>query len=209
MNDKSIVIVDDHFFILEGWKVILSQIEGMKIGATCSTGSKFLEYYTAATVLPDIVIIDIQLPDINGLKLLEKIRKTTPNQKVIISTFSDDLHYFKKALQLEVQGFLLKDEDVDQIIDCVTKVSQGDKYYPRALRQKLFFNMGKEEQEITPKEKIILVLISEGFTNKKIANIENISVRTVETHRHNLMRKMDAKNVAELIQKCTEKGILN
>lgn len=194
-------VIEDHHIIIDGWKSIINELKQFEISMVYNSGKQFSDVLKKNDELPYILILDIDLPDINGLDLLNEIRKVNPTQKVIISSLHDDIRYVKKAVKFDVQGYLLKDSSEQEIIECLNTVANGKRYYSNIIKSKIVKTAFAPEKEftLTPKELEILECISKGYSNIEIADIQNISKRTVDTHRLNIMKKLEAQNVAELI----------
>lgn len=165
---------------------------------------------------PDIIIMDISLPEMNGLEAAGILKKDYPDIKIIILTMHKDEDYVLECLNLDIMGYVVKDSVADEIKEAIDKVYKGEKYFSKEVidlaigSRKRIRNRKKELDEIslTKREKEVLGLIAEGKINSEIADQLFISERTVEAHRANIMKKIGARNTAELIRKAIEKGLI-
>ncbi len=202
-NKISILLIDDHAMVIEGMKAILQLILSVQVRATANNAFEAMDALKSNEI--QLCFLDINLPDISGVDLCLKIKKEFPKIHVIgLSTFSQR-SYIAQMMQNGASGYLLKSATKEEIEEAITTVMQG----------KLFFNIStasntneKDAPLLTRREKEILVLIADGLTNNDIAAKLFLSSHTIDSHRKNLFIKFDVNNVALLIKKASQAGLL-
>jgi len=192
-----IFIVDDHPMVIEGFKTLLSQNENITIVGTAINAFEAIAFISKNEV--DIAFIDINLPDINGIELCEKIKTEFPSILCLALSTFNDRSYVAKMIENGASGYLLKNSSKEEIYKAIDDVSKGNMYFNVDYQTQ---NTSKYNQIpiITRREKEVLVLIAEGLTNQQIADKLFISITTVSSHRQNLMLKLEANNTASLIK---------
>lgn len=207
MEKIKIIVVDDHPMVIEGMKAMLNQIRYVELCATASNAYEAMEKVKENQ--PDLVITDINMPEISGVELTSKLKKEFPNLKIIgMSTFNER-SYISQMIQNGADGFLVKSASKEEIETAISSVLDGKMYLSSDAgisnsEQKEL----KNQPTLTRREKEILTLISEGFTNPQIAEKLFISLYTVETHRKNLLSKFNTNNTASLIKIAATNGLL-
>ena len=207
MEKIKIIVVDDHPMVIEGMKAMLNQIRYVELCATASNAYEAMEKVKENQ--PDLVITDINMPEISGVELTSKLKKEFPNLKIIgMSTFNER-SYISQMIQNGADGFLVKSASKEEIETAISSVLDGKMYLSSDAgisnsEQKQL----KNQPTLTRREKEILTLISEGFTNPQIAEKLFISLYTVETHRKNLLSKFNTNNTASLIKIAATNGLL-
>ncbi|NQZ78391.1 MAG: response regulator transcription factor, partial [Ekhidna sp.] len=158
----------------------------------------------------DIVLVDITMGGISGLDVIKSTKKHYPNTGFITLTMHDEGQYVTKAVRSGASGYLLKNADEEQVIEAILKVHQGGKYFPADVSQLMIesITMEGDVKQLSQREKEVLEKVAEGKTTKEIADELIVSTRTVETHRANMMKKLDVQNSAELIKKATKLNII-
>ena len=200
-------MVDDHPMVIEGMKAMLKQIRYVELCATASNAYEAMEKVKENQ--PDLVITDINMPEISGVELTSKLKKEFPNLKIIgMSTFNER-SYISQMIQNGADGFLVKSASKEEIETAISSVLDGKMYLSSDAgisnsEQKEL----KNQPTLTRREKEILTLISEGFTNPQIAEKLFISLYTVETHRKNLLSKFSTNNTASLIKIAATNGLI-
>jgi DNA-binding NarL/FixJ family response regulator len=206
MNKIEVLIVDDHPLVLEGIKTLLADSEEVSIKGSASNAFDAIAFLKLNTV--DIVLLDINLPNINGIELCKRITNSYPDIKCIaLSTFSEK-SYITRMFQNGAKGYLLKNSKKEEIVEAITKVYNGGQYmniYEDMPTNEL---SGKPKPFLTPREKEVLLLISEGMTNQQIAEKLFVSVLTVNSHRTNLLAKFEVSNTALLIKAAIQQGLI-
>lgn len=196
-----IFIVDDHYMIIEGIRSLLQnekEFEWMGHAMNATSCMGFLQLHK-----PNIILLDINLPDINGIDLCKEIKAKYPKIQIIgLSSFNQQ-SYINKLMESGASGYVLKNATREELIDAIETVMEGEKYLSEEAALIIKKNEGSKIPIITRREKEVLLLISEGLTNNEIATKLFISSTTVDTHRKNLLSKFEAKNTATLIKKAT------
>lgn len=210
MDKIKIAIVDDHQLFRDGIYSLLSSNEYFAVILSVNSGREFFQQLEKG-ILPDVVLLDLTMPEMDGFEVLEKLKKHYRTIKTIALSMHDDGNYIMKCARQGAYGYLLKNTDADELALAINEVYAGKKYYNKAISDRMINIMsieGSSPQKLSAREMEILQLISKGHTTKEIASQLYISTRTVETHRVNMMKKLYAKNVAELVNKAKELNIL-
>jgi two-component system invasion response regulator UvrY len=199
----SIMLVDDHTLIRESWRALLGTIENMEIVAECGDGR--LAGELAKNARPDIVLLDLNMKPMNGFEVLTIIRRLSPLTKVIGLSMRSEPVFAKKLLRLGAKGYLTKNSPRHEMIDAINEVNKGNSFICQEV-QTLLSRQTSEGDNKTPdinclsaSELQLLSLLSDGETSKEIAGKSGITVKTVEVHRHNILKKMKLKNTTALI----------
>jgi len=201
----SLIIVEDHPIVVDGLKTMFENSGHFSIAGVAGTGK---ECTTLLSWLnPDVVLLDINLPDISGIDLCKKIIENNPAQKVLALTTYSERIFIQKMLDNGASGYVLKNSSCDEIIEGILEVNSGNRYLCAEVDHVL-----KKTQEnelmITRRESDVLKLLAEGFTNLEIAEKLFISPLTVDSHRKNLIVKLQAKNTASLIKIASTRGLV-
>lgn len=204
-----LAITDDQVIILNGLQKILADVKNICITGIYNSGDELLE--GIAKEQPDVLLLDIQMPGKSGIELAAIITKQYRNIKIIALTNIDVVAQIKKILQQGVMGYLLKDASPETIINAIETVYGGEQYIQEQLRQLLLSSLSasNSKQIVTRREKEILQLIVDEFTNQEIADKLFLSLRTVENHRNNLLQKLDVKNTAGLVKIAIQEGLVS
>lgn len=202
-----VFIVDDHPMVVEGIKGLLQGEENYPVVGSANFALEALEMFGQA--LPDVVLLDINLPDLNGIELCERIKKEFPSVKVLgISTFKER-SYITRLMDKGASGYVLKNVDKEELIEAIRQVAAGRMYFSIEAATAITTQSSLSAVPIlTSREKEILVLISEGLTNKEIADQLYISPLTVDSHRKNLLAKFTVRNTAALVKLGIEHGLI-
>lgn len=210
----TIVLADDHKIVRDGLKSFLLKIPDFVILAEAEDGEQLLDIYE--NQLPDIALVDISMPKLTGLEALRHLHEQNPEVKIIMLSMHEEPDYIMKALQNGAKGYLLKNTDEKELEMAIRVVAGGGKYFNAVVSNIMIENLSNkpmvkmtEEVNVSTREKEILKLVSQGQSNKMIADKLNISSRTVETHRLNLLRKLNVSNAAELVKKALETGLIS
>ena len=210
-EDIKVLIVDDHKLISEAWSSLLSSSPGFKVLGTADNADD--AYSLTLSFRPDIVLMDINLKNSTGFDATEKICNSLPKTRVIGLSLHDDINYVKKFLSLGAKGYLTKNTSKNELIEAIKTVYSGETFIAADIKDKFFTSLlnidnSESKKELTLKEIEIVKLISAGMTSKEIAEKLFISPRTVETHRHNILKKLDLSNAAQLSSWAKEKGFI-
>jgi DNA-binding NarL/FixJ family response regulator len=210
MNKIKLILADDHPLIREGFKSLLGKNEAFEIVGEAENGIELMRL--ASEKLPDVILVDITMPMLSGLDSIDKLRATQPYIKFIVLTMHDEREYVLKALKSGADGYLLKNIERPELEKAIQTVYAGGKYFSPFVANILAESISKPnivgQAEITPREKEVLDLVAAGQSTKQIANKLDISIRTVESHRINMLKKLSANNTAELIKKAIELKLL-
>ncbi|MFI5203594.1 MAG: response regulator [Flavobacteriales bacterium] len=209
-----VLIVDDHQIFIDGMQALLKQVAGIDvIGGACTADEAIAK---AASHQPDVVLMDIQMPDKDGIEATREIHKTFPAIKIIALTSANESLYIKKMLEVGASGYVLKNIDKDELVTVIKKVFAGEKHLDSAVTNQLITNYsGKTTtsatslSKLTKREKEILVLIAQGLTDKEIAEKVFLSSLTVITHRKNILSKLGLKNKVELTRFALEHQLIS
>lgn len=216
MKMLRILVADDHDLMRRGIKALLQSRAGWEVCGEAHTGREAVT--KAEELKPDVVILDISMPDLNGVDAAKRIRKVSPDTEVLILSvhYSDQL--IRDILEAGVRGYIVKsDSDRDLIIAVETLANHKPFFTPRATEVMLTnFNEGKTRTEppetmrdrLTSREREIVQLLAEGKSSKEVASSLNISVKTAETHRANIMRKLQLHTVSELVRYAVRNQII-
>lgn len=199
MHKIKVLIVDDHPMVLEGMSAMLAQIDFVTITGTAPNG--YLAMQQLKTTPPDIVITDINMPEVSGIELALKIRKEYPAVKIIAMSTFKERSYISQMIQNGASGYLVKSASKAEIEEAILSVYEGKLY------MSLDVNLSSADQQelnniptLSTREKEVLLLIADGFTNPQIAAKLFISLHTVDSHRKNLLTKFGINNTASLIK---------
>ncbi len=203
--------MDDHTMVLRGLETMLEDSNSIKVKATYKKGQELLKNLQNNSY--DVLILDINLPDINGIELCKRITKTYPNISIIGLSNYSETGFIKNMIRNGAKGYLLKNTSKDELEEAIKTVHKGETYLPSILKNKLLNeSIGVKSSSFIPKltrrEKEVLQLIAKEHTNEEIAQTLFITVKTIEAHRSNLILKMGVRNTAGLIRVAFEKGLL-
>lgn len=215
MSLLKLIIVDDHQLILDGLTTFIKDEPSFKLIAACTNGQQAIE--AIQTVGIDLILMDIDMPVMNGLDATQRIKKINPDIKIIILTMHDEKSLVKKFMEIGADGYTLKNSDKNLLISIIKKVASGEKHFPADLLKEKESDIKKIidtpsdailKSQLTDREIEILSMIAQGYSNKEIGDKLFISHRTVDTHRTNLMKKLEVNNIAGLIKKSYELKII-
>lgn len=209
MSKIKIILADDHPLIRAGFKTLLGKNEDFEILGEAGNGKELINLVKVQT--PDIVLIDISMPEMSGLDAFVEIRKELPDIKFIVLSMHEEREYVLKAVRNGINGYLLKNVGREELEDAIRNVHAGGKCFSPVVAGILADSIQAPEESpglITSREKEVLSLVAEGFSTKQIADKLDISARTVESHRVNLLKKLKVNNTAELIKKASENKLI-
>ncbi len=197
-----LIIADDHQVFLDGIIELISKEDHIEVMGQANTGKQVLELLQTNT--PDIILMDINMPEMDGIETTQMVKQKYPELKIIMLTMHETHQYIRKLLETGVDGYLLKTTSKNELIEAIKTVMDGKNYYGKAVQDTFMnsFNSNKVVSDIklTRREKEILELICEELSTNEIAEKLFISAYTVETHRKNLLSKTGSKNVAGLVK---------
>ncbi|MBL0744776.1 response regulator transcription factor [Chryseolinea lacunae] len=220
MSKINIVLADDHVLVRNGIKAMLESENDIRVIGEAGDGNEALE--TAKTLKPDIVVLDIRMPNMTGLEAAAKLKSYSPGSKAVILSMHDSEEYVLQALDAGAYGYLLKDTDKNEFIKALKQIHGGTKYFSggvsnvlanRLLHTKPYTSAPAPTQKddqyhLTKREKEILGLVIDGKHNKEIADSLSKSVRTIETHRFNIMKKLEVNNAVDMVNKAVKENLL-
>jgi DNA-binding NarL/FixJ family response regulator len=209
----NVVIVDDHLLILKGLKEMLKASDNINVVAVFSDGKTLLDYLE--TNQPDILLLDINIPNINGLDICKKVALKYSNIKILALTNYNENSIVKNMMRNGAKGYLLKNCSQQELIESIHTVYQGGNYFSKEIENQLVKDSIESKKnnsfmpKLTRREKEVLIEISAEKTNQEISECLFISVKTVESHRNNLLQKFGVKNTAGLIKEALIKGYIS
>lgn len=214
-----VILVDDHQIVRNGLRLVLEGDESISVIGEAGDGQEALTLIEE--VKPDVVLLDIRMPEMTGLDITSIVKQKFPSTKVLILTMHDDSEYVLKSVNVGADGYILKDTDKAELLKAVHTVHDGHKYFSGDISETLINSFQnapsttdspvarvETSYNLTKREFEILGLIREGISNKGIAERLGKSVRTIETHRFNIMKKLKVNNVAELLNKVNKEQVI-
>ena len=206
-----IVVADDHRMVRKAWELLLSGIQGYKVVGQAANGAEVLQVLQGTHA--DVVLMDLDMPVMNGIEATDRIRNCFPWIKVIALTMQKDVAYIKRFFASGANGFLTKNASEGELIEAVQEVLEGRRYLSREASEVLSNGAldpkadTKEQhfQGLTEREVEVIKLIAAGSTTSQIADTLHLSIKTVESHRRNIFKKLQVKNVAQLMSKTKER----
>jgi DNA-binding NarL/FixJ family response regulator len=211
-----IVLADDHAVMRSGLRALLQQQDGLQVVGEASDGREAVAQ--VESLHPDVVVMDLTMPNLNGVEASRQITSKFPDIAVVILSMHSDEGYVLRALKAGARGYLLKESAESDLISAIRAVQQGKAFFSPAVSKVLVQDYVRQLQDrdiedsyelLTPRERELLQLIAEGKSNKDVANMLNLSVYTVETHRGNIMEKLGLHTVPELILYAVRKGVIS
>ncbi|MGC4096459.1 MAG: response regulator transcription factor [Nitrospira sp.] len=213
MSHLRVLIVEDHALVRAGMRALLQKIDGIEVVSDVGDGWEAIK--SVQTEAPDLVLMDIAMPGLNGLDATSRIAKESPTTRVILLSMHANEEYFQQALQAGASGYLLKGAELAELELAIRTVSRGGTYLtPAVAKYAIEAYRGKSEGASGPLAKLsmrqreILQLIAEGRTTKEIANYLNLSVKTIETHRAQLMERLGIHDVPGLVRFAMRVGMI-
>lgn len=204
MKRVSIMIVDDHTLIRETWSFLLAKNENFEVVADCGEGERAVEL--ARDTRPDVILLDINMAPMGGFEVLKMIRKFSPSSKIIGVSMHSQPAYAKKMIRLGARGYVTKNSPRQEMLEAISEVVNNNIYICKEVKNILSDQllMGSDQDlpdlnNLSEREMQIVKALKEGFSSKEIASELNISLKTVEVHRHNILRKLKLKNTVSLI----------
>ena len=213
MKNLRILIVDDHGLVRHGARAILDSRHGWRVVGEAANGREAVQ--KAIELKPDVAVVDIGMPELDGVEVARQIREAVPDTKVLVLTMHESVQMVQRALDAGARGYILKSDLMDCLAKAVKAIAEGKRFLtPRVCEIVLegFLNTRHQQWKragarITPRESEIVGLLGEGETNKEVAAQLGITVRTVETHRAKIMLKLGLHSLAELIHYALRQGI--
>jgi two-component system response regulator DegU len=212
-----IVLADDHALVRNGIKAMLEHDADLTVTGEAGNGLEALE--VAREVKPDLLILDIRMPQMTGLEAAAKLKSYSPKTKAVILSMHDSEEYVLQALDAGAYGYLLKDTDKNEFVKALKQIYGGAKYFSGSVSNVLANRLlGKKPQSkpaakidsynLSKREKEILHMVVDGKQNKQIADQLDKSIRTIETHRFNIMKKLDVNNAVDMVNKAVKENLV-
>ncbi|WP_170468501.1 response regulator transcription factor [Ruegeria arenilitoris] len=208
MSDQTIrvLIVDDHPMVAEGIQSILESYDEISVVGTLGSGQEAVDQ--ATELMPDVILMDLNMPGLGGLSATEIILERLPQTRILILSMHDSPEYISTALSHGAKGYVLKDVPTDEIKQAIDAVMRGEQYLCTGASGSLQPKGDSAREALTGREQTILLELAQGKSNKEVAAALDISVRTVETHRKNIKRKLGISSTAGLTRYALEHGVL-
>lgn len=216
MDTMRILIADDHTLVRQGLRKILESQPGWEVVSEASDGREAVQQ--AIQLRPDVVILDIAMPRLNGVEAVQQIEKRAPGVHVLVLSMYADEAYVTRAVRAGAAGYLLKDSADTDLIRAVTAVAQGKSFFSPSVARIILDGYGRQlaargitdrYDTLSEREREVFQLIAEGHSNKETADLLHISPATVETHRAHIMEKLDVHSTAELVLCAVRKGVIH
>lgn len=212
------MLVDDHSIVRDGIRLLLEQAEGLEIIDEANDGEEALE--KLKTKQPDLVLMDISLPGMSGIQTTQVISRLYKSVRVLMLSMHNNEDYILRSVEAGAYGYILKDSSSDEMIKAIRMISAGEKYYSSPVASIILSGYmqqlkkgSKQGREVQPsrlsnKEKEILQFLVDGMSSREIAERLQLSVRTVDNHRANMMRRLQVRNAAELVRIAVEEKLI-
>lgn len=216
MKNISIIIADDHQIVRDGITAMLDEYEEIRIVGEAANGPEVLELCKKDGI--DLVIMDLNMGEMGGIEATKRVKKEHPGIKVLALTMMKDDQKIRDMIQAGASGYVFKNSGVEDLLEAIETVMEGELYFSDEAVSTLVGNLNKsdaerkresEDSELTERELEVLKLICQEYTNKEIGDKLYISVRTVDSHRRNLLQKTGARNTAGLVRYAVEHNLLN
>lgn len=201
-----VLIVDDHPMVAEGIEAILETYDDIDVVATLSNGREAVD--RVSELNPDVVLLDLNMPGVTGLTATELILERRPGTRILILSMHDSPEYISTALSHGARGYVLKDVPTEEIKTAIDTVMAGGEYLCTGARSSLKPKISDGREALTSREQTVLLELAQGKSNKDVAEVLDISVHTVETHRKNIKRKLGISSTAGLTRYAMEHGVL-
>jgi DNA-binding NarL/FixJ family response regulator len=213
MTPIRVLLADDHSLFRAGIQALLTQIEGVQVVGEADTGHKAIELVRSRN--PDVVLMDIAMPEMNGLETSARVTKEFPNVRVIMLSMHAGEEYVMQALRAGASGYLLKDAATSELELAVRAVARGETYLTPTISKRVIDDYlmrttgtNSPTDQLTKRQREILQLIAKGYTSKEMAQMLNLSPKTIETHRTQLMKQLDIHDVAGLVRYAIRVGLV-
>ena len=210
-----LMLADDHVVVRSGLRMLLQARSDIEIVGEAEDGREAIE--KAKVLRPDVILMDVQMPDINGIQATKRIREVSPETAVLALTMHEDDHYFFEMLHAGASGYVPKRAAPDELVNAIRTVNEGEVFLYPSLQKRLVKDYLQRaesgdhlmvQDDLTPRELEVLTLIAEGMTNPEIAEELVISVKTVDRHRENIMRKLNLHSRIDLVKYAIKMGLI-
>ena len=214
MQKIRILLVDDHVILRDGIKALLEKRDNIEVVAEASDGREAIS--KVAQFRPDVVVLDISMPLMDGLEATRQMLKEDPGIKILVLTMYDDEEYFFQLLRAGVSGYVTKKTASRELVSAIEAVYEGESFFCPSMAKHLlsdYLRLDKTtdrmgQVELTPREREVVKLIAEGHTNQQIADLLHRSIKTIESHRSNILRKLDIHDTIELVKYAVRKKLI-
>jgi len=210
-----VVLADDHVLIRKGLKKILDGEKSLEVIGEASDGLELLNFLQDK--VPDLILLDISMPNLRGIEAIPEAKKICPKVKILILTMHSNKEFLCSAIKAGADGYLLKEDSDTELMNAIEQCMQGEFFISPVFSNllsgtemtSLCNDRQRSPEDLTTRERQVLTMVAEGKKSKDIAQLLSISIRTVEHHRANIMKKINIKNTAELIKYAIQKGYIN
>ncbi|MGD0776650.1 MAG: response regulator transcription factor [Candidatus Solibacter sp.] len=211
MKRTRILLADDHAVVRQGFKMILGAQADMEVAGEAANGREAVEL--AAQLNPDIVVMDVAMPELNGIEATRRLLAANPHIRVIALSMHKDSAYVREILRAGARGYLLKDSGADDLVKAIRAVAGGESYLSPAVSNAVLDDYRKHVTNpidlLTSREREVLQMLAEGKTNKEIAVVLHLSVYTVDAHRGRIMEKLNLHSINELVRFALRNGLID
>src|SRR5580693_6508311 len=212
MREKiHILLADDHAIVRQGFKMILAAQPDMEIVGEAGNGREAVEL--AEKLRPEVVVMDVSMPELNGIEATRRLAASTPHTRVVALSMHKDSVYVREMLRAGARGYLLKDSGAADLVSAVRLVASGEGYLSPAISNAVLDDYRKHVTNpidlLSTREREVLQMLAEGKTNKEIAVVLNLSVYTVEAHRGRIMEKLNVHSINELVRFAVRNGLID
>jgi two-component system response regulator NreC len=211
MKTIRILLADDHAVVRQGFKMILGAQPDMEIVGEAGNGREAVEL--VEQLKPDIVVMDVAMPELNGIEATRRVTDSVPHTRVIALSMHKDSVYVREVLRAGARGYLLKDSDAGDLVSAVRAVARGEGYLSPAVSNAVLDDYRKHVGDpidlLSSREREVLQMLAEGKTNKEIAVVLNLSVYTVDAHRGHIMEKLNLHSINELVRFAVRHGLVD
>lgn len=206
-----VLLADDHAVVRQGFRLILSSQEGIEVICEAGNGREAVEL--AVRHRPDVAVIDVSMPELNGIEATRRILEQCPQTRILALSMHKDAVYVREILRAGARGYILKDSVDAEFVQAIRALSRGEGYLSPAVSGAVLDDYRRHVSDpvdlLTTREREVLQLIAEGKTNKEIANLLDLSVYTVDAHRGKIMEKLNMHSVTDLVRFAIRKGIVD
>ena len=211
MKRIRILLADDHPVVRRGFQMILAEQSDMEIVGEAGNGREALEL--AAKLKPDVVVMDVAMPELNGIEATRRMAENAPHARVLALSMHKDSVYVRETLRAGARGYLLKDSVAADLVSAVRAIAAGEGYLSPAVSDAVLDDYRRHVTNpidlLTSREREVLQMLAEGKTNKEIADILNLSVYTVDAHRGRIMEKLNVHSINELVRFAVRNGLID
>jgi len=211
MKRIRILLVDDHAVVRQGFKMILAAQTDMEIVGEAGNGREAVEL--AESLKPDIVVMDVAMPELNGIEATRRLSTSSPHTRVVALSMHKDNVYIREILRAGARGYLLKDSVAADVVNAIRAVARGESYLSPAVSNAVLDDYRKHVTNpidlLSSREREVLQMLAEGKTNKEIAVVLNLSVYTVDAHRGRIMEKLNVHSINELVRFAVRNGLID